>query len=70
MIKRLLLILLPFLPAFVSAQEITAGEHTRVETIYGPIEGYLDGNIYTFKGVRYAKAERFMPLNSPINSLL
>lgn len=65
MIKRLLLILLPFLPVFVLAQEITAGEHTRVETIYGPIEGYLDGSIYTFKGVRYAKAERFMPPEFP-----
>lgn len=35
MIKRLLLILLSFLPIYVSAQEITADEHTRVETVYG-----------------------------------
>lgn len=53
------------MPIYVSAQEITAGEHTRVETVYGPIEGYLDGSIYTFKGVRYAKAERFMPPEFP-----
>ena len=37
-----------------TAQPITAGQHTRVETIYGPIEGYQDGSIYTFKGIRYA----------------
>ena len=44
---------------------ITAGENTRVETTYGTIEGYLDGTIYTFKGIRYAKAERFMPPQAP-----
>lgn len=44
---------------------ITAGEHTRVETVYGPIEGYLDGSIYTFKGIQYATAERFMPPQAP-----
>lgn len=44
---------------------IVAGEQTRVQTIYGPIEGYLDGHIYTFKGIQYAKAERFMPPQFP-----
>lgn len=48
-----------------TAQPITSGQHTRVETIYGPIEGYQDGSIYTFKGIRYAKAERFMPPQAP-----
>jgi para-nitrobenzyl esterase len=48
-----------------NAQPITSGEHTRVQTVYGPIEGYLDGSIYTFKGIRYAKAERFMPPQKP-----
>ena len=47
------------------AQPITAGEHTRVQTVYGPIEGYQDGSIFTFKGIRYAKAERFMPPEKP-----
>ncbi|MCR4604269.1 MAG: carboxylesterase family protein [Prevotella sp.] len=47
------------------AQPITAGAHTRVQTIYGPIEGYQDGSIFTFKGIRYAKAERFMPPQAP-----
>lgn len=44
---------------------ITAGEHTRVNTTYGTIEGYLDDDVYTFKGIRYAKAERFMPPQAP-----
>lgn len=44
---------------------ISAGTHTRVETTYGTIEGYLDGTVYTFKGIRYAKAERFMPPQAP-----
>jgi para-nitrobenzyl esterase len=49
----------------MQAQPITAGQHTRVETVYGPIEGYQDGSIFTFKGIRYAKAERFMPPQAP-----
>ncbi|MBQ9399954.1 MAG: carboxylesterase/lipase family protein [Bacteroidales bacterium] len=44
---------------------VSAGENTRVNTIYGTVEGYLDGTIYTFKGIRYAKAERFMPPQAP-----
>lgn len=44
---------------------VTAGEHTRVETTYGTIEGYLDDDVYAFKGIKYAKAERFMPPQAP-----
>ena len=44
---------------------ITAGEHTRVNTTYGSVEGYLDDDVYTFKGIRYAKAGRFMPPQAP-----
>ena len=61
----ILFLVAAFSVANVVAQPITAGEHTRVETIYGPIEGYQDGGIFTFKGIRYAKAERFMPPQSP-----
>ena len=49
----------------LQAQSITAGQQTRVETIYGTIEGYQDGNIFTFKGIQYAKANRFMPPQQP-----
>ena len=44
---------------------ITAGPHTRVDTKYGTVEGYLDDDVYTFKGIRYAKAGRFMPPQDP-----
>ena len=47
------------------AQPVTAGAHTQVNTLYGKIEGYKDGDIYTFKGIQYAKAERFMPPSFP-----
>ncbi|MBQ0047325.1 MAG: carboxylesterase/lipase family protein [Prevotellaceae bacterium] len=66
MIKKLFLTIVAALSATISfAQPITAGEHTRVSTTYGPIEGYQDGNIFTFKGIKYAKAERFMAPENP-----
>lgn len=66
MIKRLSFLFMLIAAALnVNAQEITAGEHTKVNTVYGPIEGYLDGNIFTFKGIKYAKADRFMPPEYP-----
>ena len=46
-------------------RSISAGEHTRVTLDNGVIEGYLDGDIYTFKGIQYAQAERFMPPQDP-----
>ena len=36
-----------------------------VETCYGTLCGYIEDGVYTFKGVRYAKAERFMPPQDP-----
>ena len=44
---------------------IAAGADTRVTTTYGTVEGYLDGDLYTFKGIQYAKADRFMPPQDP-----
>lgn len=44
---------------------IVSDETTTVTTKYGKVQGYLDGNIYTFKGIPYAKAERFMPPQAP-----
>ena len=60
-----LLLALPLTATHMLAQPITAGQHTRVETAYGTIEGYQDGSIFTFKGIPYAKAERFMPPQAP-----
>ena len=45
--------------------ELTTGEDCIAQTIYGPIEGYNDAGIYTFKGVPYATAERFMAPQYP-----
>ena len=36
-----------------------------VETCYGTLCGYIEDGIYTFKGVRYAQADRFMPPRDP-----
>lgn len=44
---------------------ITTGEDSIAQTSYGRIQGYCDDGIYTFKGIRYAKAERFMPPQYP-----
>ena len=44
---------------------LTTGEDCIVKTTNGPIMGYNDAGIYTFKGVPYARAERFMPPQDP-----
>jgi para-nitrobenzyl esterase len=36
-----------------------------VETTYGTLCGYIEDGIYTFKGISYAKADRFMPPQDP-----
>jgi para-nitrobenzyl esterase len=36
-----------------------------VKTTYGVISGSIDDGIFTFKGIPYAKAERFMPPQEP-----
>ena len=36
-----------------------------VETSYGSISGSLDDGVFSFKGLPYAKAERFMPPEAP-----
>lgn len=44
---------------------LTTGKDTIAKTIYGKVQGYNDDGIYTFKGIRYAKADRFMPPQYP-----
>jgi len=36
-----------------------------VKTTYGPISGSLEDGVFSFKGIPYAKAERFMPPQAP-----
>lgn len=44
---------------------VVTNESTIAQTVYGQVQGYLDGDIFTFKGIPYAKAERFMPPVAP-----
>lgn len=49
-------------PERPSGRELqTASQATTVQTVSGKVAGYMDGGIYTYKGIPYAKAERFMP---------
>lgn len=45
-----------------TAHEITASAQTAIaQTEYGKVAGYLENGIYIYKGIPYAKAERFLP---------
>ena len=44
-----------------SAELLTSPELTVVQTVNGKVAGYLDDGIYIYKGIPYAKADRFMP---------
>ena len=39
---------------------LTSARETTVQTVSGKVAGYIDGGIFTYKGIPYAKAERFM----------
>lgn len=39
----------------------TSAEATLAQTTGGSVAGYIDNGIFTYKGIPYAKAERFMP---------
>lgn len=44
---------------------LVSDQTTTANTVYGKIQGYRDGDVYTFKGIPYARAERFMPPQKP-----
>ena len=49
-------------PACGQKGEITASSTVAVaETESGKVAGYVENGIYIYKGIPYAKAERFMP---------
>lgn len=39
----------------------TSAKATTVSTVSGPVAGYIDDGVFIYKGIPYAKAERFMP---------
>ena len=43
----------------------TSAKSTTVSTTSGQVAGYIDGGVYIYKGIPYAKAERFMPPQDP-----
>ena len=43
----------------------TSTKLTTVQTGSGPVAGYIDDGVFIYKGIPYAKAERFMPPEDP-----
>ena len=43
----------------------TSAKLTTVSTQSGPVAGYIEDGVYTYKGIPYAKAERFMAPTDP-----
>jgi para-nitrobenzyl esterase len=59
--------LLPFTGDARQNQPLIAQKNTAiVPTTYGKLRGYIHNGIYTFKGIPYATASRFMPPQKPI----
>lgn len=48
-----------------SGSVVASAGQAVVTTKYGKVAGYLDGGLYIFKGIPYARAERFMPPLEP-----
>lgn len=70
LVKKLFMLSVVLFAAFSSANAQQAGPcvsdvSTVADTKYGKVQGYKDGSIYTFKGIQYAEAERFMPPHAP-----
>ena len=67
--KRILLLAVILLAASCNRYPVHSvvvnSKDALVETTYGTLCGYIEDGIYTFKGIRYAKAERFMPPKDP-----
>ena len=39
----------------------TSAKVSTVQTASGPVAGYIEDGVYTYKGIPYARAERFQP---------
>jgi len=43
----------------------TSARLTTAQTLSGPVAGYIEDGVFTYKGIPYAKADRFMPPVDP-----
>jgi para-nitrobenzyl esterase len=43
----------------------TSAKLTTVQTVSGPVAGYVDDGVFIYKGIPYARAERFAPAVDP-----
>src|SRR5215813_7677929 len=58
--------LLPLIAFSQSDDAIIAGKNIAIaETESGKVKGYIHKGIYTYKGIPYAQADRFMPPSKP-----
>ncbi len=48
-----------------NAMVVSDSEKTEIRIVSGKICGYIENGIFTYKGIPYAKAERFMPPTNP-----
>ncbi len=68
--SRLLLLGMVFIPVLAFCQgntgTVTAGKNIAVaETESGKVRGYIHNTVFTYKGIPYAQADRFMPPAKP-----
>lgn len=64
--KKILATIALVVPMALSAQVFDSStKATTAQTNYGKVAGYIDHGVYTYKGIPYAKAERFMPAEQP-----
>ena len=43
----------------------TSAKATTVQTVSGPVSGYIDDGVFIYKGIPYGKADRFLPPVDP-----
>ena len=61
-----IVLLMTTLTTTASAQVFDSStEKTLAQTKYGQVAGYIERGVYTYKGIPYAKAERFLPAQEP-----
>ena len=64
--RMILFLMLPLTAYCQENQPIVAGKNIAVvQTAYGAVRGYIHHGVYTFKGIPYGKATRFMPAEKP-----